>query len=170
MSPEIFGAMTYWIIALVIVALVLSGFAISFRLYVKDRRMHRHSSSGRRRRPRNVPAYELSTWIDEEVAKDKLYRKPDISTIELADELGLDVLQLRSIIRKAHDKSVTEYLNERRIQAAGRLLWKQPNMTLEEISHEVGFTSLKTFVSVFKSTMGQTPEKYRETLHQRLNN
>lgn len=84
-----------------------------------------------------------------------------MSTIALADELGLDVMQLRSIIRKTYDKSVTEYLNERRIQAACRLLREQPDITLEKIRIETGFVSVEAFQNVFKSVMGQTPNDYR---------
>ena len=161
--------MIYWIIALVIVALALGGFAISFRLYVKDRLQQGHTPSSRHRKARNVHSYQLYAWIDEEVGERKLYRKQDMSTIELADELGLDVLQLRSIIRKAYDKSVTEYLNERRVQAACRLLREQPDITLEEIRIETGFVSVEAFQDVFKSVMGQTPKKYREMVYKRDN-
>ena len=164
-SPEHF--MIYIIVILVV--LVLGAFAISFRLYVKDRRMHRHTPSSRHRKARSVPSYQLYAWIDEEVAKDKLYRKPDMSTIELADELGLDVFQLRSIIRKTYDKSVTEYLNERRVQAACRLLREQPDITLEEIRVETGFVSIKAFQDIFKTSMGQSPDKYREMLYKSNN-
>lgn len=151
-------------IIVILILLALGGFAISFRLYVKDRRQHCHSSSGRRRSHRNIPSYELSSWIDEEVAKDKLYRKPDMSAFELADELDMSVWQLSAILRKTYDKSVSEYLNERRVQAACRLLWEASDMSLDEISFEAGFASVNTFHSVFKNIMGLTPEKYRSQM------
>ena len=132
--------------------------------------MHRHTPSSRHRKARNVPSYQLYAWIDEEVGNRKLYRKPDMSTIELADELGLNVFQLRSIIRKAYDKSVTEYLNERRVQAACRLLREQPDITLEGIRIETGFVSAKAFQDIFKSVMGQTPDNYRSQMAHKTTN
>lgn len=158
--------MIYIIVILSCLLLAAIGFAVSFRMYVKDRQRVRHSSSAKRRELRKIPSYQLYAWIDDEVAKGKLYRKPDMSASELADELGLDVFQLRSIIRKTYDKSVTEYLNERRVQAACRLLLESSDMTLDEISTESGFASLKTFQSVFKNAMGLTPDNYRSQMIQ----
>ena len=89
-----------------------------------------------------------------------------MSAFELADELGMDVWQLRVIIRKTYDKSVSAYLDERRVQAVCRLLREQPDMPLDEISFEAGFASLKTFQAVFKNAMGLTPEKYRSQMMQ----
>lgn len=146
--------------------LLLFGFAISFCIYVRDRRRHSRPSSCKRRKPRKIPSYQLYAWIDDEVAKNKLYRKPDLSEVELADELGMDVWQLRSVISKAYDKSVSEYLNERRVQAACNLLLESSNMTLDEISFEAGFASLNTFKSVFKEAIGLTPDKYRDQMIQ----
>lgn len=154
--------MYYWFIPLILLAIAVIGYILYVRFAAF--RSRRHVSSAKRRKPRNIPSYELSSWIDEEVAKDKLYRKPDMSAFELADELDMSVWQLSAILRKTYDKSVSEYLNERRVQAACRLLWEASDMSLDEISFEAGFASVNTFHSVFKNIMGLTPEKYRSQM------
>ena len=139
---------------------VVIGVAASFRMFLKSRRQSSSSSSAHKKHP-HVSSYELSAWIDDEVGARQLYRKPDITAYELSQELGLDERLLRRAISNAYDKSVSEYLNERRIQAASRLLREKPDMTIEEIRLETGFSSLKTFQTTFTSIMGLTPDKYR---------
>ena len=139
---------------------VVIGVAASFRMYLKGRRQSSSSSSVHKKHP-HVSSYELSVWIDDEVGARQLYRKPDITAYELSQELGLDERLLRRAISNAYDKSVHDYLNERRIQAASRLLREKPDMTIEEIRLETGFSSLKSFQTIFTSLMGLTPDKYR---------
>lgn len=78
-----------------------------------------------------------------------------------ANELGISERRLRHTIFNAYDKTVDEYLQDRRIQAACRLLREPSEMTPDEISHESGFASQAAFHAAFKSAMGQTPEQYR---------
>lgn len=130
-------------------------------MYIQDRRRQRSVQDTARRHTLEIPSYELSSWIDDEIAARKLYRKPDISAAELAAELGISERRLKRAINNAYNKTVSDYLDDRRIQAACRLLREQPDMTLEAISIETGFTSQNAFHTAFKNTMGQTPGQYR---------
>ena len=151
--------MIYIILSFILLTVI--AFFVSLYMYSQDKR-HTQSAPSKGRRPaREIPSYELSSWIDDEVAKDKLYRKPDMSVSELAAELGISERRLKQAVNNAYNKTVAEYLNDRRIQAACRLLRDQQDMTLDEICFEAGFASSKTFQKTFISTMGQTPDQYR---------
>ena len=152
--------MTY-IFILFGIAVVISCF-FSFTMYLRDRRHTPSASSPKTGILQDVPSYQLSSWIDDEVAARQLYSKPDISASELADELGISERRLKHTISNAYSKTVAEYLNDRRIQAACRMLRKQQDKSIEEIYTAVGFASLQAFQELFKRTMGQSPDRYRQ--------
>lgn len=158
--------MIYIILSFILLTVI--AFFVSFYMYSQDKRHARSARSQGRKPAREIPSYELSSWIDDEVAKDKLYRKPDMSVSELAAELGISERRLKQAINNAYNKTVSEYLNDRRVQAACRLLRDKPDMTLDEISFEAGFASSKTFQKTFISTMGQTPEQYRSMTNRQI--
>ena len=152
--------MIYVILSFIALLLAIA-FCVSFIMYIQDRRRQRSVQDTARRHTLEIPSYELSSWIDDEIAARKLYRKPDMSAAELAEELGISERRLRHTIYTAYNKTFSDYLDDRRIQAACRLLREQPDMTLEAISIETGFTSQNAFHTAFKNTMGQTPGQYR---------
>ena len=158
--------MIYIILSFILLTII--AFFVSLYMYSQDKR-HAQSARSQGRKPaREIPSYELSSWIDDEIAKDKLYRKPDMSVSELAAELGISERCLKRSINNAYNKTVSEYLNDRRVQAACRLLRDKPDMTLDEICFEAGFASSKTFQTTFISTMGQTPEQYRSMTNRQI--
>ena len=158
--------MIYIILSFILLTVI--AFFVSFYMYSQDKR-HTQSARSQGRKPaREIPSYELSSWIDDEIAKDTLYRKPDMSVSELAAELGISERRLKCAINNAYNKTVSEYLNDRRVQAACRLLRDKPDMTLDEICFEAGFASSKTFQKTFTSTMGQTPEQYRSMTNRQI--
>lgn len=150
-----------YIILSFFILLIAVAVSVSFYMYIQDKRRIPSVRLKGRKTAREIPSYELSSWIDDEIAKDKLYRKPDMSVSELAAELGISERRLKRAINNAYNKTVSEYLNDRRVQTACRLLRDKPDMTLDEICFEAGFASLKTFQTTFISTMGQTPDQYR---------
>ena len=150
-----------YIILSFFILLIAVAVSVSFYTYIQDKRRIPSVRLKGRKTAREIPSYELSSWIDDEIAKDKLYRKPDMSVSELAAELGISERRLKRAINNAYNKTVSEYLNDRRVQAACRLLRDKPDMTLDEICFEAGFASSKTFQKTFISTMGQTPDQYR---------
>lgn len=149
----------YWIISFAL--FVLTGLVVWLYNRLKPAKPKHKIPSANLRKVARLEEYELKNYIDDGVAKNKLYSNPSITDLELADELGLSERHLRVIIQEVHNQSIAEYLNERRIQAACRLLREQSSMTPEEISAETGFASLPAFLSAFKEAMGQTPDEYR---------
>ena len=134
-----------YIILSFFILLIAVAVSVSFYMYIQDKRRIPSVRLKGRKTAREIPSYELSSWIDDEIAKDKLYRKPDMSVSELAAELGISERRLRRTIYTAYNKTFSDYLDDRRIQAACRLLREQPDMTLEAISIETGFTSQNVF-------------------------
>jgi AraC-like DNA-binding protein len=64
------------------------------------------------------------------------------------------------IFKKVTGYTFHDFLNRRRIEVALGLL-TQSNMTVTDISMEVGFSEAKTFCRVFREIKGVTPLKYK---------
>lgn len=56
--------------------------------------------------------------------------------------------------------SPAAYLSERRIERAQDLL-RSTNLTVTEVCHAVGFSSLGSFSSRFRAVVGETPSEYQ---------
>lgn len=154
--------MIYLIIFIAIVTIICS--VVSLHFYFKDNNRKKRTSTGKQKSIPTIRSYELNAWIDEEVASRKLYSKPNLTIKELAEELSLAEWQLIDAIHDSYNQEVPDYLNDRRIQAACRLLLYQPDMTVEEIGTQSGFASLADFQNVFRKAMGQTPARYRSLM------
>lgn len=86
-----------------------------------------------------------------------------------AEALDLDTLarvaclsraQLVRAFRQTYDVTPRQYVIERRVEAARRLL-EGTAMPVTEVCLEVGFSSLGSFSTLFKRRTGKSPDAYR---------
>ena len=86
-----------------------------------------------------------------------------------AEELSLDDAAARAGFSKYHfsrlfkqfaNVSFYRYLNQKRIEHAERLLI-DPELSVTEVALSSGFTSLSSFIRMFKQIKGCTPSEYR---------
>ncbi|MET7640173.1 helix-turn-helix transcriptional regulator [Streptomyces sp. NPDC005438] len=101
------------------------------------------------------------------LAKDTMDRdwaRPlDLDT--LAAEAGYSRYHFLRAFRSAYGETPGQYLSRRRVERAEDLL-RTADLSVTEICHLVGFTSLGTFHGRFKEFTGLTPGQYRR-VHQR---
>lgn len=79
----------------------------------------------------------------------------------IAEELEMNLSYLCREFKKNTGKTIGEYINERKISEAKRLL-RATDQSLVEISDTLGFSSQSYFHRVFKKMTGVTPTEYRE--------
>ncbi|WP_245857572.1 helix-turn-helix domain-containing protein [Mumia flava] len=98
-----------------------------------------------------------------------LRRARDLADRSYAEPLDLDALARAARVSKYHfvrtfaaeyGRTPAQYLRERRIERAQDLL-RATNLTVTEVCHEVGFTSLGSFSSTFRALVGCTPRDYQ---------
>ena len=106
---------------------------------------------------------DLMTWIDQKMDETHLYTDTNLNLKTLANALGLTQRRLGSLF-KNHPKyaSLGDYLNEKRVLLACKLLREKPNWTIEAIGTEAGFGSRRTFQMEMKHRFGITPLQYRQ--------
>ena len=101
-----------------------------------------------------------------------LRRARDLADLEFAEPLDLDGLAAVAGLSKFHflrlfraTYGVTpgEYLSQRRIERAQDLL-RATNLTVTEVCHAVGFSSLGSFSSRFRAVVGESPSEFQAPL------
>lgn len=106
---------------------------------------------------------ELMQWVDSQMDKTRAYCKPDFDLRAASELLGLSQRHLTRLM-KSHPQygTFTEYLTQKRLGAACKILREKPFYKVESVAHEAGFSSRKTFQTLFKSRIGMTPSAYRD--------
>ena len=80
---------------------------------------------------------------------------------ELARTAGISKYHFHRLFRAAYHRTPAAYLSERRVERAQDLL-RSANLTVTEVCHAVGFSSLGSFSSRFKDVVGETPRAFQQ--------
>ncbi|TWT74526.1 Transposon Tn10 TetD protein [Posidoniimonas polymericola] len=86
---------------------------------------------------------------------------PDLTQNELADLAGMTPSAFSRFFRKATQRTVISYINEKRISLACRMLLERERSVLD-ISLEVGYDTVSYFNRRFRQVKGMTPREFRE--------
>lgn len=79
---------------------------------------------------------------------------------ELARQFHMNSAYLGQLFRKETGRSFSEYLNEKRIEAAKGLL-KRTQLKISDIAVQVGFSNTDYFIDKFKQIVGVVPSVYK---------
>lgn len=90
---------------------------------------------------------------------DRHYTEP-IGLEELAAVAGLSKYHFLRLFRAAYGRTPAAYLSERRVERAQDLL-RATNLTVTEVCHAVGFSSLGSFSSRFRAVVGESPSEFQ---------
>ena len=87
----------------------------------------------------------------------------DIPLIEIADMVSMTVPSFCRYFKKITNKTFVQFVNERRLVHASKLLTEQ-TMSITEVCFECGFNNFSHFNRSFKAFTGQNPSDYRKQL------
>ena len=90
---------------------------------------------------------------------DRHYTEP-LDLAQLAAVAGISKYHFQRLFRATYGRSPAAYLTERRIERAQDLL-RATNLTVTEVCHAVGFSSLGSFSSRFRELVGETPSEFQ---------
>lgn len=102
------------------------------------------------------PLLEVMKYIE-------LHLEEKLTLPELADMGYMSVPSFCKRFKEQTGSTVTQYLNDKRIERA-KILLKQQKYTLWEIADMTGFSNANYLLRVFKKTTGQTIGEYRKKL------
>lgn len=87
-----------------------------------------------------------------------------ISPTLIAERLNMNVSYLCRHFKQQTGKTISEYVNERKVQECKRLL-ETTDAPVSGIASRLGFSSQNYLYTVFKRVTGLTPMAYREIIH-----
>jgi AraC-like DNA-binding protein len=90
---------------------------------------------------------------------DRHYTEP-LDLAALAAIAGLSKWHFQRLFTATYGRSPAAYLSERRIERAQDLL-RATNLTVTEVCHAVGFSSLGSFSTRFRELVGETPSDFQ---------
>ncbi len=102
----------------------------------------------------NFMLYEAEAWIMRELEN-------RFTVQDLARALGTSPRHLVRAFRQDHGVSVNEYIQQKRVQEAARLLLNT-ELSVKQIAAKVGFEDLQHFNKVMRSRTGASPRGFRE--------
>lgn len=106
---------------------------------------------------------EIDARISKAIAYMEKHYTDDISIENLADISTMSVSRFFPNFKKAMGVTAIEYLNHYRVSKAIILLMNDSDLSIENISEQVGFESAAYFRRVFKKVTGKSPREYRKT-------
>ncbi|MBP1996072.1 AraC family transcriptional regulator [Paenibacillus eucommiae] len=90
----------------------------------------------------------------------KHYAEP-ISLEHLAGMIPISVSYLQRLFKRTTGQSITEYLQNLRIEKSCELLQRSP-LSVRDIASQIGYKDLKFFHALFKKKTGFSPYQYRK--------
>lgn len=86
---------------------------------------------------------------------------PELSVNNIAEEFHFHPVYLNRIFRKEKNVSVGQFIMNQRMDIAASLLMNK-NLTVMDVSEQVGYKNYMNFYSIFKKRYGCSPSQYRE--------
>ena len=90
---------------------------------------------------------------------DRHYAEP-LDLDGLAAIAGLSKFHFQRLFKATYGRTPATYLTERRVERAQDLL-RATNLTVTEVCHAVGYSSLGSFSSRFRELVGETPSEFQ---------
>ncbi len=85
-----------------------------------------------------------------------------VSLSDISRKLGITKEYLACVFKKECGKTVTEYINEQKMNLAQTLI-KNEEMPLCDVAEYLGYNNYNYFCRVFKKTFGASPTKFKST-------
>ena len=114
---------------------------------------------GKLRRVGRVPERQLVHLRRARDHADRNFAEP-VDLDELAAVAMLSKFHFHRVFTTTYGRTPATYLSERRIERAQDLL-RATNLTVTEVCHAVGFTSLGSFSSRFREIVGESPSEFQ---------
>ncbi|MCC8042492.1 MAG: AraC family transcriptional regulator [Oscillospiraceae bacterium] len=84
----------------------------------------------------------------------------------IVGEMGISATSLKNYFRAVYGQNISEYLKEKRINQAKKLL-AETNLSVLDIANKVGFESRSKFTAMFHAAICLTPTEFRRSISQK---
>ena len=88
------------------------------------------------------------------------FSNPELSVSNVAEKVNMNVSTISKFFKAQSGIGMLEYIHLYRIEQSKVLMKEHPELSIKEISDQVGFYNSSAFIRVFKKYNGITPGKY----------
>ena len=85
----------------------------------------------------------------------------EISLDELAGELGISSYYFSKLFKEEKGETFINFISDKRLEKARQLL-AETDLSIKEITAEVGYNDQNYFSRIFKTKYGLSPKEYRK--------
>ncbi len=109
---------------------------------------------------------DIKEFIAHYFDKQKVYTEEGFDLIKTLRSAKIDEKRFRLYIKKEHDKTAHDFINDLRIEEFKRMLLDDANIkySLTGLAKQAGFSSRSTFYRNFREREGKTPKEYMEQM------
>ena len=143
-----------------ILAIILGLTCIALIVVLRSRRAGEPDASAEEGRITRNLMDEMSALIEEK----ELYRRKNLRITDVASELATNKTYVSILLNNMSGESFTSMITRYRVQYAQKLLREHPDMILDEVAEESGFSSRTTFFRNFKALTGMTPQEWKKSI------
>ena len=102
---------------------------------------------------------KLRQWMESE----KPYLNPEFQLMDLRAVLPMNRTYLSRFLRDEFSCTFYQFVNKYRIEEAKRLMTEQPDLKLDEVAAQSGFSSSVILIRVFNREVGLSPKEWRKS-------
>ena len=95
--------------------------------------------------------------LAKDIVLERMANPPTID--DLASEIGLSTSKLKEGFKKIYGNTIYSYLLDYKMEEARRML-ESKKSNINEIGHNLGYSTASHFITAFKKKYGTTPKKY----------
>ncbi|MBR5703234.1 MAG: AraC family transcriptional regulator, partial [Bacteroidales bacterium] len=141
-----------------ILAIILGMGCVVVIAVIRSRRTGKTDASAEEGRITRNLKEEMSALIEEK----ELYRRKNLRITDVASELATNKTYVSILLNNMSGESFTSMITRYRVQYAQKLLREHPEMVLDEVADESGFSSRTSFFRNFKAVTGMTPQEWKK--------
>ena len=105
---------------------------------------------------------DLMTQMTSLIEEEQLYLRKNLRITDVAAELATNKTYVSAILNNLSGERFTSLITRCRVEHAQRLMHEHPDMLLDHVADESGFSSRTTFFRSFKALTGMTPQEWKK--------
>ncbi len=110
--------------------------------------------AGKKKAEENPIIKKVCSYVDENLSR-------DISLETAADFAGVSSFYLSKLFKEEKGETFINFISDKRLEKSRQLL-SETNLSIKEITAEVGYNDQNYFSRIFKSKYGLSPKEYRK--------
>ena len=105
---------------------------------------------------------DLMTQMSSLIEEQELFRRKNLRITDVATELATNKTYVSALLNNLSGEKFTSLITRYRIEYAQRLMREHPDMLMDDVADESGFSSRTTFFRSFKALTGMTPQEWKK--------